>query len=80
MCRGEGKWDEAASCNGKDLEADDLAEELYRRLMVCHIKQGQEAKALSVYRRCGRTLSSVLGVDPSVETRAIVASLGRFPV
>jgi DNA-binding SARP family transcriptional activator len=75
----QGKWDEAASCYGKGLEADDLAEELYRRLMVCHLRQGQEAKALSVYRRCRKMLSSVLGVEPSAETRAIAASLGRSP-
>jgi DNA-binding SARP family transcriptional activator len=72
-----GRWEEAVACYGKGLEADDLAEELYRRLMVCHIKQGQEAKALSVYRRCRKMLSSVLGVDPSAETRVIADSLGR---
>ncbi len=74
-----GRWEEAVSCYGKGLEADDLAEELYRRLMICHLRQGQEAKALSVYRRCRKTLSSVLGVDPSAETRAIAASLGGSP-
>jgi two-component SAPR family response regulator len=73
----EGRWEAAASCYGKGLEADDLAEELYRRLMVCHIKLGREAEALSIYRRCRKTLSSVLGVNPSGETRAIAASLGR---
>jgi two-component SAPR family response regulator len=73
----QGKWDEAASCYGKGLEADEVAEELYRRLMVCHIKLGQESEALSIYRRCRKTLSSVLGVSPSGETRAVVASLGR---
>jgi len=72
-------WDEAVSCYGKGIEADDLAEELYRRLMVCHLRQGREAEALSVYRRCRKTLSSVLGVDPSAETRAVAASLGRPP-
>ena len=70
------KWDEAAFCYGRGLEADDLAEELYRRLMVCHIRQGRNAEALSVYRRCQSTLSSALGVAPSAETRAIAASLG----
>jgi ATP/maltotriose-dependent transcriptional regulator MalT/DNA-binding SARP family transcriptional activator len=73
------RWEEAVSCYGKGIEADDLAEELYRRLMVCHIRQGREAEALSVYRRCRKTLSSVLGVEPSAETRAIAASLGRSP-
>jgi DNA-binding SARP family transcriptional activator len=72
-------WEQAVSCYGKGIEADDLAEELYRRLMVCHIRQGREAEALSVYRRCRKTLSSVLGVDPSAETRAIASSLGRSP-
>ena len=71
------RWGDAVSCYGKGIEADDLAEELYRRLMVCHIRQGRDAEALSVYRRCRKTLSSVLGVDPSAETRAIAASLGR---
>jgi len=75
-----GRWEEAVSCYGKGLEADDLAEELYRRLMVCHIRRGQDTEALSVYRRCRRTLSSVLGIDPSAETRAIAESIGRSPV
>jgi len=75
-----GRWEEAVACYGRGLDADDLAEDLYRRLMVCHLRQGQEAKALSVYRRCRRTLSSVLGVAPSAETQAVAASLGRSTV
>jgi len=71
------QWEDAASCYRKGLEADELAEELYRRLMVCLIQRGQESEAISVYRRCRKTLSSVLGVDPSAETRAIAESLDR---
>ena len=71
------QWEEAASCYRKGLEADELAEELYRRLMVCHIQRGREAEALSVYRRCRKTLSSVLGVNPSGETRKLAESLGH---
>ncbi len=71
------RWEEAVSCYGKGIEADDLAEELYRRLMVCHIRQGREAEALAVYRRCRKMLSAILGVEPSAETRSIAASLGR---
>jgi DNA-binding SARP family transcriptional activator len=71
------QWEEAVSCYGKGIEADDLAEELYRRLMICHIRQGREAEALSVYRRCRTTLSAVLGVNPSAETRALAESLDR---
>jgi len=77
FCEEAMRWEEAASCYGKGLEADELAEELYRRLMICHIRRGQEAEALSVYRRCRKTLSSVLSVDPSAETRAIAESIGR---
>lgn len=75
-----GRWEEAVSCYGRGLDADDLAEELYRRLMICHIRRGREAEALSVYRRCRKTLSSILSVDPSAETQAIAASLGRSTV
>jgi two-component SAPR family response regulator len=71
------QWEEAASCYRKGLDVDELAEELYQRLMVCHIRRGRESEALSVYRRCRNTLSSVLGVDPSAETRAIAESLDR---
>jgi DNA-binding SARP family transcriptional activator len=71
------RWEEAVSCYRKGLEVDELAEELYRRLMVCHIRLGEEAEAFSVYRRCRKTLSSVLGVNPSPETRKLAESLGR---
>lgn len=74
------RWDEAVSCYRKGIEADELAEELYRRLMVCHIRRGREAEALSVYRRCRKVLSSVLGVNPSAGTRKLAESLGRLPV
>jgi DNA-binding SARP family transcriptional activator len=71
------QWEEAVTCYGKGIETDNLAEELYRRLMACHIRQGRQAEALSVYRRCRKTLSSVLGVSPSAETRKLAESLGR---
>jgi DNA-binding SARP family transcriptional activator len=81
QCYEDGKrWEEAISCYGKGIETDELAEELYRRLMICYLRQGREAEALSVYRRCRKTLSSVLGVNPSAETRAIASSIGRSPV
>lgn len=70
------RWEEAASCYGKGIEVDELAENLYRRLMVCLIQRGRKAEALSVYRRCRKTLSSVLGVDPSRETMELASSLG----
>jgi DNA-binding SARP family transcriptional activator len=74
------RWREAVSCYGKGIEADELAEDLYRRLIVCLIRQARHAEALSVYRRCKKKLSLILGVEPSAQTRAIASSLGRFRV
>ena len=69
------QWERALECYEEGLELDDIAEESYRRLMVCHQRLGRRAEALSVYGRCKRTLSATLGVEPSAETEAIRKSL-----
>jgi ATP/maltotriose-dependent transcriptional regulator MalT/DNA-binding SARP family transcriptional activator len=74
-----GRWTDAIFCYERGLEADELAEEFYRRLMVCHARRGRVAEALSVYQRCRQILSSVLGVTPSPETQAVATSLGHPP-
>jgi DNA-binding SARP family transcriptional activator len=68
---GEGRWAEAVACYRRGLEVDNLAEEFYQRLMVCHQRNGQVAEAIAVYNRCSKTLSAVLGVAPSADTEAI---------
>jgi DNA-binding SARP family transcriptional activator len=73
-----GQWGKALVCYQKGLEVDDLAEELYRRLMVCHRQLGQVAEALAVYHRCRRKLSAVLRVNPSPETEAVFRSLRKI--
>lgn len=70
-----GHWEKAAGYYDRCLEADDCMEEMYRRLMVCYKRLGRRSEALSVYQRCRKTLSSVLGVDPSPETDAIRDSI-----
>jgi LuxR family maltose regulon positive regulatory protein len=70
-----GHWEKAAGYYDRCLEADDCMEEMYRRLMVCYKHLGKRSEALSVYQRCRKTLSSVLGVDPSPETDAIRDSI-----
>ena len=70
-----GQWGKALVCYQKGLEVDDLAEELYRRLMVCHRQLGQVAEALAVYHRCRRKLSAVLRMNPSPDTEAVFRSL-----
>jgi ATP/maltotriose-dependent transcriptional regulator MalT/DNA-binding SARP family transcriptional activator len=57
------------------LELDNLAEAIYRRLMVCQRELGDPAGALTTYRRCRELLSIVLGRKPAAETEAIRASL-----
>jgi two-component SAPR family response regulator len=69
------QWEKAIECYQRGLEVDDLAEEFYQGLMDCYQHLGQKAKALSVYSRCKRTLSSTLGIEPSPKTEAIYKSL-----
>ncbi len=69
------QWSQAAECYERGLEADDLAEELYRGLMECHRALGCRAEALAVYQRCRRALAAGLGVAPSPATEAMYRAL-----
>ena len=69
------QWEKAIECYQRGLEVDDLAEEFYQELMDCYQHVGQKAKALSVYNRCKRILSSTLGIEPSSKTEVIYKSL-----
>ena len=64
-------WDRAQSLYERVLEIDNVAEEVYRRLMGCHVRAGRPAEALRVYRRCRQMLSTVLGIVPSAETETL---------
>lgn len=70
------QWDQCTQLYSRALEMDNLAEAMYRRLMICHRESGEKAEALNVYRRCREMLSIVLGTKPSPETDAIRATLG----
>ncbi|UCD58874.1 MAG: alpha/beta fold hydrolase [Candidatus Hydrogenedentota bacterium] len=69
------EWGRALECYRRALEADQLAEEFYRRLMLCHQQLGQKAEAIGIYDRCKQTLSAALGIEPAPETEAIRKSL-----
>jgi len=71
----DGKLRNAVEYYQKGLDADDLAEELYRRLMLCYQKLGRKADAVKTYERCRRTLAAGLGVEPSEETERAYAAL-----
>jgi DNA-binding response OmpR family regulator len=68
-------WDQAATLYARALELDNLAEGLYRRLMIAYRELGENAEALQVYRRCRDMLSIVLRIAPSAETEAVRATL-----
>lgn len=69
------QWERAIVLYQKGLEGDNLAEELYRRLMACYGRLGETVKAIQVYRRLKTTLSSVLGVEPSPKTEDLYRTL-----
>jgi ATP/maltotriose-dependent transcriptional regulator MalT/DNA-binding SARP family transcriptional activator len=74
-----GAWERAADCYVKGLETDYLVEELYRRLMICHQKLGNNAEAVRIYHRCRDLLKARLGIAPSAETRACYSRLMEHP-
>ncbi|WP_435550462.1 bacterial transcriptional activator domain-containing protein [Desulfobacterium sp. N47] len=65
----------AAACYERCLEVDELFEGIYRQLMICYKNLGKKGSALSVYQRCKKRLSFGLGIAPSLETKAVLASL-----
>jgi DNA-binding response OmpR family regulator len=69
------QWEQAVALYSRALELDNLAEGLYRRLMISFRELGETAEASKVYRRCREMLSIVLSISPSAETEAIRASL-----
>jgi DNA-binding SARP family transcriptional activator len=69
------RWQQAAAIYQRGIELDNLAESLYRGLMICHREMGDHAEALRVYRRCRELLSIVLGVQPAAETQAVYQGL-----
>jgi DNA-binding SARP family transcriptional activator len=70
-----GLWEQAISSYQKGLKVDDLAEELYQRLMICYRHLNLKSEACNIYQRCRKTLTAALGIEPSLETRAIYESL-----
>jgi LuxR family transcriptional regulator, maltose regulon positive regulatory protein len=66
-----GRWDRAAKLYDQVLERDNLAEELYRELIRCHLVRREYAEAIRAFKRCLDMLTLVLGVRPSDETETL---------
>jgi ATP/maltotriose-dependent transcriptional regulator MalT/DNA-binding SARP family transcriptional activator len=68
-------WEKAIECYQRSLEADNLAEGSYQKLMLCYRELGRQAEAIEVYKRCRKTLSAVLKIEPSSETTMLYENL-----
>ena len=67
----KGRWSEAIDRYHRVLEVDDLHEEIYQRLMYCHLQLGQQAEVVYIYQRCKQTLLQKLGIFLSDQTEAL---------
>jgi DNA-binding SARP family transcriptional activator len=70
-----GQWEKALEFYRKGIESDDLSEEFYQRLMICHRELGRRANAMEAYNHCKKLLSTKLGIEPSQKTKAIYKTL-----
>ncbi len=70
-----GEWEKASELYTKGIETDSLAEEFYRRLMICQKRLGNHADAVRSYKRCRSLLQSELGIEPSPETTAVYTAI-----
>ena len=64
----QNRWQEAVACYRACLDADDLPEQIYQRLMTCYWRLGDKSAAASTYARLRKTLKSQLDVEPSTST------------
>jgi len=71
----QSEWAKASELYQRALDIEPLAEEIYRRLMICQRESGDPTEALGTYQRCCRQLSAVLGTRPSAETEKVYRSL-----
>jgi two-component SAPR family response regulator len=76
----DGQWEKALDCYQKGLEVENLAEEFYQGLLICHQHLGRRAEALSVYSCCKTALSQAFGVEPSLKTQSLMENIKEHKV
>jgi LuxR family maltose regulon positive regulatory protein len=64
-------FEQAIALCTKGIAVDSLAESLYRELMLCYEETDRPAEGISVYRRLEKTLSVLLSIKPTGESKAI---------
>jgi len=63
----------------RSIDADELYEPIYRNLILCYQRRGEQSEALGTYARLRTILAARLKIMPSPETQAIYARLSRPP-
>lgn len=71
MLQEQGRHTETIALFERGINSEPLAEEFYAFLMCIHEALGRYNEAISVYRRCEKTLGAILGMRPSPETETI---------
>jgi two-component SAPR family response regulator len=67
----ERDYDQCIDYARQMLDEDNCREDTYRMLMVCHARLGQPGRVRRWYELCGRTLRSILEVEPDAETERV---------
>jgi two-component SAPR family response regulator len=75
LLENSGQWERAIELYQKGLDIDDISEEFYQRLMICHQRLGRHTSVLEVYKRCKKLLSLNMRIEPSEKTKAIFRSI-----
>jgi len=67
--------DKAITFLQASVDAEGLAEGIYRQLMLYYLELGRKAEGIEVFNRCRNKLGTELGVEPSPETQKIYQEL-----
>lgn len=66
---------EAADACRRILARDEMHEEAWRRLMLCHARSGERAQALRVYQQLADLLKREFDAEPDAATRAVLKEI-----
>jgi DNA-binding SARP family transcriptional activator len=70
-----GDWLQAIPLGQAVLRRDPLREQIHRRLMVCHLSQGNRPLAVRQYLVCEEVLEEELGIAPMASTQQLYREL-----
>jgi len=70
-----GNLNQAVETYKKGIEADNLSEELYQKLMICQDRLGHGADAIALFKHLSSVYSDILGIKPSSRTKSIYRSI-----